>query len=216
MKVTQRYLLSPFTLPPLINRKLILIAILFLIFMIPLNSYAGWLIEPFIGKSLFSSFTYDLSKEDKAEYDYSVLPIGTRLGYKIPMFASGLTYYRMSTDLSGGSDRVPISISGDHSGNFFGIFFSGHFPLDIVFRYTYFISSRLTNQSGSTAGNSLRGDGFAIGGGYSFFSYLTLNLEYIRHKYDVYKTKTPETRVVVPNAFKSSEWLLSLSFPYEF
>jgi hypothetical protein len=176
--------------------------------------------EPFLGIQPLSSLEYKLtSDEDVAEYDSGGLTqilIGTRLGYYHTGKYKGLGGIEIARnwfELEGGDQGAPFDLTGDWRGTYFGLYLGYEFPYNIVFHWTYYLSSRFTNTAGANEGDSLRGDGFAINLAYKWYNWLKTGLEYRRHKLEDYRDASTGAQTITTNRYETKGLMLFVSFP---
>lgn len=196
-----------------------IVKFILLISLISIKAQAAVYVEPFLGYLAYAKTKYELTKteddETYASWKNRNFDYGLRLGGKYNVVLYGLELVKASVDFEAdeSTSEAPFDISGSWSQTHFGIFLGIELPLSMRLRYAYYIDSHITSTQQASFEDKLTGDGYAFGFGYSFFAWLTLNLDYRRSSMDLYKQKTPAEETRTQSKYKYKEWVLSVSFP---
>lgn len=180
---------------------------------------AGVYFEPFLGYIAYAKTKYKISEtedeEENATWSNRNLNYGMRIGGTYSILSYGLELVKASPEFESGesTDQAPFDITGSWAQTNFGIFIGAELPLSIRLRYAYYIDSHITSTQQQTFDDKLTGDGYSFGVGYSFFLWLTLNLDYRRSSMDLYEQKTPAQNFPTNSKYKYKEYVLSVSFP---
>ena len=155
-----------------------------------LQSFAGLLIDPYIGYGQYRS-TADFAKERSEAA--GVTALGSRLGYSFILVSAGLDYQVLETE-----DVFEEEASITNLSAFVGV------DLPILFRFwaEYFFSSNIdSNESGVDYGFK---DGYGLGVGFTGLPFVSLNLELENLNYELEVGNTDFDYSVVQTVFSVS------------
>lgn len=181
-----------------------LIVLFFLV--IPFNANAGFLLEPYVAKSLSGDWKTSGSKEDA-----SMSVTGVKMGYHSPTgflvggdLQLGIGEYDNLVAGLASSDAAQVAISG----------FVGYQTAMGLRGYIHYFFSSAVVADDILAELELRGKGFKFGVGYSVLPWLAVNLEYHMMTYDEYKNTTTTNFASLDPKMKNNFVMVGVSFPF--
>lgn len=183
------------------------------------KSFAGLLIEPYLGLALNGDGEYTKSG-DKGNQDYSSFTYGGRLGYSTLGLMAGLDYSRQSFDLTT-KETGSVETKDGVDKSQLGLFVGYKFPVMLKVWGTYFFNGTVEGNEIDNGNRFLTnldkfedGSGYGLGVGFTALPFISLNLEYRNIEY----SKISSNGVNEANKYTEkpnlSEILLSVSAPF--
>lgn len=166
---------------------------------------AAFLIEPYLGYKAITD-----GEVGTTELETNGVTYGGRLGFQRLGFMGGVDFSGSSFDLE--ATNGSTTTQTDASSTDFGLFVGYNAPVLVRVWATYFLSSNLDLENSSNSEN--KGNGYALGAGYTGFPFLSINFEYRHKTYDEVETNSG-TSPLNPEA-DINEVLLSVSAPFSF
>jgi hypothetical protein len=168
-------------------------------------SYAALLIEPYLGYKVITD-----GEEGTKEYDTKGIALGGRIGYQQLGLMGGIDFNTSSFDLK--TTTTTATTENDASSSDFGIFVGYNAPILVRVWISYYLSSSLDFKNSTES--EYKGNGYALGVGYTGFPFISLNFEYKQKSYDELETSTATSNLNPEADF--NEILLSVSLPLSF
>ncbi|ATH08130.1 hypothetical protein BIY24_09260 [Halobacteriovorax marinus] len=200
--------------------KNIKIISLFTFLVLSSNSFAGILVEPFIGYGIGSAeyTTGSLTADAKNTGPQ----FGARLGYTAFGFMGGLEYRKSSGSLSydkhtGGGTWTNSGVDQDYSGTEIGAFLGYELPILLRAYVGYTFNTKWEfDKNGAwigAANDELSGNTTTLGVGFTGLPFVSLNLEFRMIELDKYKDVSLGTETSTD--FSSNEVVLGVSLPLD-
>lgn len=200
--------------------KNIKIISLFTLLLFTSHSFAGVLIEPFLGFGIGSG-EY-VSGSQTADNKYTGPQMGARLGYSFLGFMGGLEYRKTSGSLSydkhsGGGVWANSGTDQDYSGTEIGAFVGYDFPILVraYAGYTFNTKWEFDNNGAwiGAASDELSGNTTTLGVGFTGLPFVSLNVEFRMVSLDTYKDVSAGTETAAD--YSSNEVVLGVSLPFD-
>lgn len=184
---------------------------------------AGLLLEPYVGFSLSGDMEQAAKgANSKIEGEHGGLTLGGRLGFQSLGLMVGLQYdLGLSTELDSkqGTATAKDDIKRTHIGAFVGY----NFPVMVRAWGTYYFSSKVEGDEAPTADitgdvidstQTWKGNGYALGVGFTGLPIVSLNLEYRSYEYDEIEDAGADLKL--DPSVEASEIMISVSAPLTF
>lgn len=190
--------------------------IIALIFLFAVSTaQADWLIEPYAGAGVSSSGKGDWTTPGGAtgssEHDTGGgMLYGARIGYTYTLFMLGMDFSTWSGDLETKMPAIAYSAQADVNHGTTGFFVGVQLP--ILFRFW----GGFYNSEIKKSGEKIKGDGTALGVGYTGFPFISINGELRNFKYDKYTLNSVIASRNLGELKELKEYFVSVSIPLEF
>jgi len=178
------------------------------------QAQAGILFEPYAG---FSFGSGEDAVAPITKYEQNAPFLGARLGYQILGAMAGLDYTMgMESDIESTTSGVTDKYDADHQS--LGVFVGYNLPIMLRGWVSYYLSSKVSFNSGAANGDELKGSGSGFGLGLTPLPLLSMNLEYRMHTFDEAKDGTTgtTTKLSGASAIDYNQIMFSLSLPLDF
>ena len=181
----------------------------------PSLSFAGFLIEPYLGYGISGDGSLKLSGNGTDhDLNYHNFTFGGKLGAQGMGIMGGFDYGASSYKLKSvtSSNNYEDSVEQDQIGVFFGY----NFPVLVRLYASYYFAATLDGVDPPSASHQIdnrdefTGDGYALGIGFTGIPLFSLNLEFRKFNYDTWKVSGVEQSYI---DFSLSEIMLSVSMP---
>lgn len=193
---------------------------LFTLLLFTSNSFAGFLVEPFVGFGIGSA-EYK-SGSQTADNTYTGPQMGARLGYSFLGLMGGLEYRKTSGSLSydshsGGGTWANSGTDQDYSGTELGAFIGYELPILLRAYVGYTFSTKWELDNNSTwigaAGDELSGNTTTLGVGFTGLPFVSLNVEFRMIALEDYKDVSAGTETTTD--YSSNEVVFGVSLPLD-
>ncbi|PIK15916.1 outer membrane beta-barrel protein [Halobacteriovorax sp. JY17] len=200
--------------------KNIKIISLFSLLLFTSQSFAGVLVEPFLGFGIGSG-EY-VSGAQTADNKYTGPQFGARLGYTALGFMGGLEYRKTSGSLSydkhsGGGVWANSGTDQDYSGTEIGAFIGYELPILLRAYVGYTFNTKWELDKNGTwigaANDELSGNTTTLGVGFTGLPFVSLNVEFRMIELDKYKNVSAGTETSAD--YSSNEVVLGVSLPLD-
>jgi hypothetical protein len=184
--------------------------LLFLLFFTS-QTFATFMIDPYIGYKLGSGESGDTTKVD---YTFNSITYGARAGISYMMFSVGADYSMASADF----EYEVLTLSGKDKSDQtnLGIFVGVDLPVMFRLWGQYFIDTTIEDTDGSDRGDELKGTGYGLGVGFTGLPFISLNLEYRMLTYDELVSGGKTSALSSSEEISLNEILLTASLPLDF
>ena len=197
--------------------KLRLIVPLMMLTFFAAKSFAGVLLEPYVG---YVYGTLDITASNtKLEYKDTGPVFGGRIGYIFSGAMIGAEYSRsiLTTSLEKPAAQAATTADDDSIVSNMSAFVGFKLPALFRFWVSYIFDSKYEDDKNPGLGDEFLGSGYKLGVGISPLPLLSINLEYKALAYDEFTDAASGTTTTLSgdNELKSKQIVLSVSLPFE-